>query len=397
MQPRSWRRAWKTGGFIRRLSGLTLEPSTRSRGVASFIASLRETPASPTASPAAGREPPTTAGSSTRCSESSIACGLIVSSARTSRGTRTDRSRPSSQHWKAWATALRQEYSARPRSAPATAGSGCYSWPTATAIDGRRGVETDDARKARGAKTGTTLNDAVGTWPTPTTSDTNGERRPDGKRNVGLNTRAGSWPTPVATPYGSSQNGICKGKPSGNTPSLERQAKAWPTPTMMDSEQAGGQGCIANGKRGHSLHSQATQQWPTPMARDHRSGHAVKSDEELWGKKGRPLERVATAFHCSPQDPPIPSGTKSSSERRTLNPLFVEWLMGLPRNWTLAEPLSTSRSPRPSSTSPTPCAGASTGSAPAETPWCPWLRRMRGELSRLLCGLNEQRSSGRLL
>jgi hypothetical protein len=47
-----------------------------------------------------------------------------------------------------------------------------------------------------------------------------------------------SWPTPVATPYGSSQNGICKDKPSGCTLSLERQAKAmqWATPNAADSD-----------------------------------------------------------------------------------------------------------------------------------------------------------------
>ena len=101
----------------------------------------------------------------------------------------------------------------------------------------------------------------------------------------------------------------------------------------------------------------ATRLWPTPLARDHRSGQAVKSDAELWGKKGRPLECVATTFHPSHPALPIPAGQPSSPPRRSLNPLFVEWLMGWPTGWT--------------------------ASAPAETGLSHWLQLMRGALSTL--------------
>lgn len=39
--PQAWSRQWKRGGFIRRLSGLTLPPSTAAHGVDLFISSLR--------------------------------------------------------------------------------------------------------------------------------------------------------------------------------------------------------------------------------------------------------------------------------------------------------------------------------------------------------------------
>jgi len=55
----SWSRAWKTAPLIRRLYGLISEPSTADRGVAQWIASWAVSPASPTASPASGSEPPT--------------------------------------------------------------------------------------------------------------------------------------------------------------------------------------------------------------------------------------------------------------------------------------------------------------------------------------------------
>ena len=135
MQPRYWSRAWRKGGWIRLLSGVTLEPSTARLGVASFIASLRETPASPTPSPDCGAERTTTDGSSTRSSGSSRKCGRLVSSGRTYRGTPTDSFTFWSRHWKDWATALRQDYSQRPRPELPTDGSGFSSWPTPNAME----------------------------------------------------------------------------------------------------------------------------------------------------------------------------------------------------------------------------------------------------------------------
>jgi hypothetical protein len=52
MQPEHWSRAWKRDSWLRRLSGLTLPPSTLDHGVAAFIASLPEIHARRTASPA---------------------------------------------------------------------------------------------------------------------------------------------------------------------------------------------------------------------------------------------------------------------------------------------------------------------------------------------------------
>jgi hypothetical protein len=49
MPPQSWRRKWDKGGFIRHLFGATYEPSTASRGVASWIGSLEDSRANPSA------------------------------------------------------------------------------------------------------------------------------------------------------------------------------------------------------------------------------------------------------------------------------------------------------------------------------------------------------------
>jgi len=154
-RPQLWLRAWKRGGYIRLLSGLILPPSTLSRGVDSFIASLREIPASPTQKLAPCSAPTTTAGLPNRWSGSSKRCGRIVSSGKTSRGIPTDNSPLLSRHWKQWAIALRREYSARTKPAEAISGNGFSSWPTPAARDFRspnsaESQQRRNADKARG-------------------------------------------------------------------------------------------------------------------------------------------------------------------------------------------------------------------------------------------------------
>ena len=58
---------------------------------------------------------------------------------------------------------------------PRISGTGCLSSgvgvPTPTATDGRRGAETLEAKRKRGAHVGVSLNDYVARWPTPTARD----------------------------------------------------------------------------------------------------------------------------------------------------------------------------------------------------------------------------------
>lgn len=140
MLPRLLSRAWAMGHSVRLLSGLTLPPSMLARGVESWIASLRATRASPTAR-LDDRAVPTTIDSSlSRCCVSLPSAGLIVCSARTSQGTPTDSLTPSSLLWSGWATALRREYSARPKLALPMTANGCSLWPTPLARDYKDGT-----------------------------------------------------------------------------------------------------------------------------------------------------------------------------------------------------------------------------------------------------------------
>jgi DNA (cytosine-5)-methyltransferase 1 len=89
----------------------------------------------------------------------------------------------------------------------------------------------------------------------------------------------------------------------------------------------------------------ASRMWMTPTARDYKDGSTSLANVTVNGLLGRQVLTIPQA------------GSDTSDMRRTLNPLFVEALMGWPTGWT--------------------------GFDFAETAWSPWLRRMRCELSRL--------------
>lgn len=190
--PQTWQRAWKTGRYMRRLSGLTCPPSTANLGVEQWIASLVATRASQIPSPDHVLDPMMTASLSTNLFGSSKKCGLSVSFAKTSQGMRTDSSQPLSQLSKGWATALRLEYSQRAKWGLPIDASGCSSWATPQARDYRSG----EGHRFNNPDRSKNLNDQVDKWPTPTVRDHKGSSpdsiiRNDGKSRMSqLDTKA---------------------------------------------------------------------------------------------------------------------------------------------------------------------------------------------------------------
>ena len=81
IRPRTWSREWKMGSWIKRLSGLTYEPSTRQRGVDAWISSLQARPALPSVLLPVGVGLPSTC--SPMCSGSSQNASQAPSSWRT--------------------------------------------------------------------------------------------------------------------------------------------------------------------------------------------------------------------------------------------------------------------------------------------------------------------------
>ena len=162
-------------------------------------------------------------------------------------------------------------------------------------------------------------------WPTPKGTDgTHGGPNQAGSKGD-LMLPSAQWPTPSAAVMNDGESpatwharaALLKEKHgNGNGAGLPLTVAAvqWPTPNAMDSEQAGGAGCIAAGNRGHSLTSFVAH-----------SSHLAQP---------------------TPDGPPScesgPASPQPSTKR--LNPAFGEWLMGWPVGWTIAEPSASSAS-----------------------------------------------------
>jgi len=182
------------------------------------------------------------------------------------------------------------------------AASGSSLWPTSTAQDSASSGSAAYGTEI-GRHSGTTLTDAAGMWVTPVARDVKGAgasegmTRKDGKTRLDQlpNQAEHQWPTPRA---GDGDKGGPNSRDGSGSPHLCSEAVMWKTPTANED---------AAGRPGTQMQQQIKQQ-----AEEWAIGH---------------------------QDPRAtgPGSTPNSGPQR-LNPLFVEWLMGLPRGWTAFEP-----------------------------------------------------------
>ena len=178
-------------------------------------------------------------------------------------------------------------------------------------------------------------------WPTPRASaNENRQTKPTpsqeaGQHGMNLATTAALWPTPQTDSFRS------RGGERRDEKGLDRMARDWPTPMAND-------GCKPSaGNRRTADLTHASRLWMTPTARDHKDGATTLANTPVNGLLGRQVLVTRVA------------GSDTCDARRTLNPLFVEALMGWPTGWT--------------------------GFASVATELCPWLRRMRCELWQLNC------------
>jgi hypothetical protein len=159
----------------------------------------------------------------------------------------------------------------------------------------------------------------------------------------------GYLPTPTAQRYGNNQS-LSDG--AKVRPSLSQMAKLdlWPTPTATLGSK-GGRITPRKSKEGGNLIEaiSARANWPTP--------HGFSKDGRSNGPSGNELGRaVNRAMVATPQARDYKSGKfspggkshrasqargKSLSEQvgGSLNPMWVEWLMGWPLGWTDLKPL----------------------------------------------------------
>lgn len=265
--PRSWSTAWKRTTWLRRLSGLTLPPSTLALGVDAFIASLPEIHARETASLESGLASSMIASSSTKFSASSMSAGLSVSSERTCRGTRTANSPPSSRHWSEWATALREEYSARAERETAIGESDSSSWPTAKVATGGYEAQRDGTQVL-------TLQGAAVKWSSPKASDgeKGGPNMRGSKGDLPLPSQAANWASLTARMWKGGGDAVIRADGKSRLDMLDWQAEQWRDPSSsLDPPIAGGSISSTDGpnsnqpsakRRLNPIFVEALMRWP---------------------------------------------------------------------------------------------------------------------------------------
>lgn len=112
----------------------------------------------------------------------------------------------------------------------------------------------------------------------------------------------------------------------------------WPTPAARDHKGANAADHLDNGTgRKHlgQLPNFVEHIWATPRA--HEVGQYTRDRGDPEKQRASLTGQAMSAdFLYSVRLPErSPTGAPSLKERRSLNPLFVEWLMGWPPGWTL--------------------------------------------------------------
>lgn len=186
----TWQRAWKRVAFVKRLYGRICEPSTASRGVESWIASLRATRANHFPTLASDGALTILATSGPTWPALSTKCDPDLYLPKTSAGICLSAPSKLSPSFKGWVTRLRQGCLQRRKSAPPINANDFSSWgtPNTQMIHGPSPTQNSDIRRdvsqwktphgmsgvdhtgKRGAG-GEFAKQATKSWNTPTTRD----------------------------------------------------------------------------------------------------------------------------------------------------------------------------------------------------------------------------------
>ena len=315
-KPLSWYRAFKKDSYLKLLSGVTSKPSTLSRGVDEWISSLEVSPVSPSVSQDKNGKPTTSEIYGPTLLDSQGNLGAQLSFAKMSPESFDTTGMSSDQAYKRWATALRKDSTQRLKQALRTKGSDYSFWPTVT-------QDSATMRDKPYAQGGTPLTLEAANWPTPRGSDMEG--------GIPSNVEMG------ATGFSrTNREGVRWGV------KLKDAAANWMTPNTMDALPPKSQEALDHehqtAKPGratpNNLRDQASVQagmtfWPTPATRDHKGFDSP-------GKKN--VHQDPEMYHSIRPDQPIETdGHTCSTKCLRLSPLFAEWLMGLPQNWTALE------------------------------------------------------------
>ena len=300
-----WFRRWKAVSWLRHLCGAMCEPSMADRGAALWMASLAESHASRIPLQESDSGPTTSVTYGPTLGASSSSPGHGSSSSKTSKGC----SRQAGQNefgviFEDLVSRLRLDCLLRQKLARRTNERASLSSQWRTPTDDTLHGGAQDVTKRLAGGHAVNLQDQVKSWPTPDASVMQ-----DGEKPETFIARKGRVKL-------TAKNGNGMGTP------LPAMAAQWPTPRSHEVGEY-------QYSRGDKTKPIATltglaQQWQTP------SGD--RSNEMLLNGQSETISRSihqdqATSTH----------GKRSSNDRRSLNPLFVEWLMGWPEGWTAFE------------------------------------------------------------
>lgn len=130
---------------------------------------------------------------------------------------------------------------------------------------------------------------------------------------------------------GTMRSGRCWEQTKLEPPTDASDSSYWPTPKASDDKE----GKVAKSARSQNL-LQRTQAWPTPDAHCWKGGTTSKPRADGKPRRGA---RDGQLSDSTSLPAPLTStcGPDCSPKHRKLNPLFAEWLMGLPAGWTTVE------------------------------------------------------------
>lgn len=284
----SWR-GWKTRPWMLRLFGTISRPSMADAGVGLWISSLRDTRASPSRSLESDLASSMSGTCGRMYSELLEKCSRAASSSKTLQLTLEWDTPKSSEICRDLATALGQDCLRRRKLARRMGGSGYSSWPTAMVQDVKHGSMSPAQMK---------------------------------RQSPGLACASIAWPTPAARDHKGSLPIAQRNRTMGTLDEAAEQIWQTPTGSMMPSRKQ-----VGATEREALLPDQA-ENWATPMAMDGVKPSAGK-------RKASDLSHQAQAHRESgPQCSHNTHTSPPQSQKRRLNPAFVQWLMGFPQGWT---------------------------------------------------------------
>ena len=153
---------------------------------------------------------------------------------------------------------------------------------------------------------------------------------------------SGLLPTPLAS---IGTNGGPNQRDSSGRPGLQMAAMNWPTPCARDHKGVSGSGRQAKRGNPQDTHCNAVagRMWPTPTMGDYRSERPT-FDPSSSQQSERSLATAARHWPTPTVHDSKNNGAASQMEQNTkplnaeiggsLNPTWVEWLMGWPIGWT---------------------------------------------------------------